>query len=275
MKSNQKYNKILKDIKTLKTQGAENVAKKGIEAFLLSPTKQSAKKIISIRETEPLLQNSINLLLNSKNNNKKTAKIILEEIEKSHKEIVKQGAKLIKENMNIYSHCHSSTVIDIIKEAKKQKKDFVVYTTEVEPRLQGRKTARDLAKKNIKVIIAPDLAAEHLLKKCDLFLFGADAYTKKSIYNKIGTKILCKIAKEYKIPTYSCGVSLKYTNKINIEKRKGKEVWDERNKNIFPIYPTFDKTSNKLVTGIISEFGIKKPKEFVKLANKKIKEFNN
>ncbi|MFA5485286.1 MAG: hypothetical protein WC260_03505 [Candidatus Pacearchaeota archaeon] len=273
MSSEKEYNLILKNIKSLKIQGAENVAKKGIEAFLLKPTKSSANKILSLRETEPLLQNSIRILLNSKNI-ELSSKKILREIEESHYLIVKEGSKLIKNNMNIYSHCHSSTVINILKEAKKQKKNFTVYTTEVEPRLQGRKTALNLSKSGIKVIIGPDLAAEYLLKKCDLFLFGVDAYTKDFVYNKIGTKILCDIAKNYKIPCYSCGVSLKFTEKVKIEERKGKEVWDERNKLIQPVYPAFDKTSNKMLTGILSEFGIKKPKDFVKLAAKKVKTFS-
>ncbi|MDD2444644.1 MAG: hypothetical protein PHX15_00335 [Candidatus Nanoarchaeia archaeon] len=273
MKLEKEYDSILKKIKTLKTQGAENVAKKGIEAFLLKPTKSSANKILSLRETEPLLQNSIKVLLNSKNI-KLSSEKILKEIKKSHDLIVKEGSKLIKEDMNIYSHCHSSTVIDIFKEAKKQKKNFTVYTTEVEPHLQGRKTAVNLSKVGIKVVIGPDLAAEHLLKGCDLFLFGADAYTKDFVYNKIGTKILCNIAENYNIPCYSCGIALKFTDKIKIEKRRGKEVWDERNKLIQTVYPAFDKTPNKLLTGIISEFGVNKPKDFVKLASKKIKNLN-
>ena len=168
--------------------------------------------------------------------------------------------------MNIYTHCHSSTVIDILKYAKqKQKKKFVVYTTEVEPLLQGRKTAEDLAKSKIKVIISPDMAAEQSLKKCDLFLFGVDAFTKKSVANKIGTNTLCKIAKIYNIPSYACGVSQKFTDKIKIEKRPSKEVWDKHNKKIEVTNPAFDKTKLKLITGIISEFGILSPKKFVKI----------
>ncbi len=258
-----KYEDILKRIKSIKIQGAENIAKAGIQAFLLNPTEKSYKKIISLRKTEPLLQNSLLKIKKSKNI-EKTAKEIIENIEKSHKKIAENGFQIIKENMKIYTHCHSSSVIDILKNAKKKGINFTVYTTEVEPLLQGRMTAKDLSKIGIKVIIGPDLAAEELLKHCDLFLFGADAITKKFVYNKIGTKTLCKIAKDYKIPRYSCSLSLKITKKIEIEKRNGKEVWDERNKNINPIYPAFDKTPMKLITGIISELGIDNAKKFLK-----------
>jgi translation initiation factor 2B subunit (eIF-2B alpha/beta/delta family) len=52
----------------------------------------------------------------------------LSEIEESHKRIVMKGAKLIRDGMNIYSHCHSSTVIDILKFAKKIQKKNLSFT---------------------------------------------------------------------------------------------------------------------------------------------------
>ncbi len=266
-----RFDKILKDIKSIKIQGAENVAKAGIEAFLLEPNKKSAKEIIAVRSTEPLLQNAIKILLKAKFP-KRTAKKFLTNLKKSHEATAKKGARLIKNNMNIYTHCHSSTVIDILKYAKKkQKKDFVVYTTEVEPLLQGRQAARDLAKSKIKVIVAPDLAAEHSLKKCDILLFGADAFTKSKVANKIGTNTLVKLAKLHSIPRYSCGVSLKFTKKIKIEKRPSKEVWDEREEKIEVINPAFDKTKLKDLSGVISEFGVLPSRAFVEKAGEKVK----
>ena len=268
------FNKILADIKSVKTQGAENIAKAGIKAFLLSPTKSSAKKIIATRPTEPLMQNAIKLLLKSQNP-KKTAEKFLSNLKKAHNTTSKKGAQLIRKDMNIFTHCHSSTVIDILKYAKqKRKKKFVVYTTEVEPLLQGRQTAKDLAKAKIKVIIAPDLAAEHSLKKCDLLLFGADAFTKSIVANKIGTSTLVNLAKSHKVPRYSCGVSKKFTNKVKIEKRPSREVWQDNNKTIEVINPAFDKTKLKNLSGVISEFGILSPKQFAKKAKQPSKPFS-
>jgi translation initiation factor 2B subunit (eIF-2B alpha/beta/delta family) len=267
-----RLNRILEDIKSIKIQGAENVAKAGIKAFLIDPTKSSAKKILKTRPTEPLMQNAIKILLKSKRLTI-TAKNFLKTIKKSHETIAKKGSMLIKNDMNIYTHCHSSTVIDILKYAnKKRKKHFVVYTSEVEPLLQGRTTANDLAKAKIKVIISPDLAAEQSLKKCDLFLFGADAFTKNIVANKIGTSTLTRLAKLHNIPRYACGVSTKFTNKIRIEKRPSQEVWDRRHNKIKVINPAFDKTKMKDLSGVISEFGILTPKQFVKKAKEKLKQ---
>ena len=268
--SSASFNQILKDIKSIKIQGAENVCKAGIKAYLLQPTKSSFKRILSIRPTEPLLQNALSVIQKSKDPDK-TAKIFLKDLESSHNKISKFGASLIKNDMNIYSHCHSSTVMDILKLAKKQKKKFVVYTTEVRPLMQGHKTAYDLAKSGIKTIVAPDLAAENSLKQCDIFFFGADAYTSKEVANKLGTSTLSRLAKLHNIPTYSCGVSLKLTKKIAIKARSPREVWDERNKNIQVINQPFDKTKLRILTGIISEHGILKQKEFIRNAKEKLK----
>lgn len=263
---------VLKNIHDVKIQGANNIAKAGISLFLKNPTKEFAKKIISIRPTEPLLQNSLEIIQKSSRKNQ-TAKNLLDYIEKSKAKIAKSGASLIKNDMNIFSHCHSSSVIEILKYAKqKEKKDFVVYTLEVEPLLQGRQTAEELAAAGIKVIIFPDLAAEEALRHCDIFFFGADAFTKKGVANKLGTEVLSKLAKELNIPRYSCGVSLKYTKKVKIEYRSGKEVWDERNKNIEVINPAFDFTHKKYLSGVISEFGVLDFDDFVKKA-KNIKNF--
>ncbi len=264
------FNSIISDIKSVKIQGAENICKAGIKAYLLQPNKSSAKQILLTRPTEPLLQNAL-VAIQKSTNPKQTAKKFLKDLESSHNKISKFGASLIKNDMNIYTHCHSSTVMDILKLAKKQKKKFVVYTTEVEPLLQGHKTAIDLAKSKIHTIVAPDLAAEHSLAKCDIFFFGADAFSKSEVANKIGTSTLVKLAKLHNVPVYSCGVSLKFTKKIIIESRSPKEVWDERNKNIEVINQPFDKTKLKNLTGIISEFGILKQKEFIKKASNKLK----
>ncbi len=50
-------NKIYKDIKSVKIQGATNVARAALKAYSLSPKKSTIKKLKSLRPTEPMLQN--------------------------------------------------------------------------------------------------------------------------------------------------------------------------------------------------------------------------
>lgn len=273
MDNKKRFGKILRDIKSIKIQGASNIARKGIEAFLLFPDKESAKKILSQRPTEPFLQNAIHFLLNSENP-KEAAKKYIKYACEADKKISVYGASLVKNNMNIFTHCHSSTVVSILKYAKKQGKKFTVYNAETRPLSQGKLTAKELAKAGIKVIYLPDPAAEDALLKCQLFLFGADAYLKRKIINKTGTNMLCEIAKSHNIPRYSCGISLKYANNIKLETRSGKEVWDERSRNITIFNPAFSALNRKYVSGVVSEFGILKYRQFIKKAIKNIRKFH-
>lgn len=264
-----KFERILKKIKEVEIQGAEAVAKAGIEAYLLEPDSQTIKKLTEARPTEPLLQNILNTLSwQSKKNLHKKSKQILNYIEQSHGQLAKQGSELIKNNMNVFTHCHSSSVVSILKKAKKQGKNFQVFVTETRPLLQGRATARELAKARIKTFYLADLAAPLFLEKADMLLVGADAYTKKGVVNKTGTATLAKLAYMKKIPIYSAGLSLKYAKKIKIEQRKPSEVWLEREKNIIPLNPAFDLTDKKYTTAIISELGILPYDKFIKQAKR-------
>ncbi len=253
----------------MKIQGANAVAKAGIRAFLLQPTKKSAKKILSARPTEPLMQNAVKYLLKSENP-EKDAKKFLSYMKMSEVKIARAGSRLIKNNMNVFTHCHSSTIVSILKYAK-QKKKFIVYNTETDPLLQGRKTAEELAKAGIKVIHVPDTASEYSLKKSDIFLFGADAFLKKGSINKIGTAMYAEIAHLYKIPNYTAGISSKFAKKVKMEIRSGKEVWDENYRNILTINPAFDFIPKKIISGVVSEFGILRYNQFVKKAKENLK----
>ncbi len=55
-----RFIKILKDIKSVKIQGARNIALAGFRAYKLYPTKEVKEKILSIRPTEPFLINILN-----------------------------------------------------------------------------------------------------------------------------------------------------------------------------------------------------------------------
>lgn len=268
----EEFERILREIKNVKIQGANSIAIAGVKAFLLNPTEEGAKRILEARPTEPLLQNAIKLLRESKDPEHSSIKF-LRYINESEKKTALSGAKLVKQDMNIFTHCHSTTVMEILKEAKRQGKHFVVYNLEVAPLYQGRKTAKELAKLGIKVIHFPDLAAEQAIRNCDLFLFGADAFLDKGVVNKSGTSILAKIAKMHRIPSYSCGFSMKYAPSVKIEIRKGREVWDEREKNIVVVNPAFEIVNKEYISGIVSELGIMNYERFIKEAKKNLKDF--
>ena len=198
------FNKICQDIKSLKIQGAENVAKNALMALKLKHDKDSIKKLIALRPTEPCLRNCIKFATSFENINKgvdETMKIL----EDARKKVIKFGANLVQNHTVIFTHCHSSTVVSILIEAKKQGKRFEVYNTETRPNFQGRITAKELINAGIPVTMFIDSASTSALREADLFLFGVDAITAQgSIINKIGNKMMAEIAEKYDVPSYAC-----------------------------------------------------------------------
>src|SRR3989344_3177069 len=135
------FNQIVKDIKSLKIQGANNVAKAGLKAYSLNPTKGSIKKLLSLRPTEPMLRSVLYYA------EKYSVDDALTLIERNREKIIEYGRKFIKNKKRIFTHCHSSTVVDILKLNNKLK----VFNTETRPLFQGRKTAEELSQAGIEV----------------------------------------------------------------------------------------------------------------------------
>jgi ribose 1,5-bisphosphate isomerase len=161
----------------------------------------------------------------------------------------------------IFTFCHSSTVVNILKQAKKHGKKFEVFQTETRPLFQGRITARELAEAKIKVTHVVDSAARVALKKADLMLIGCDAISTTRIYNKIGSEMVAIIAEKYGVPVYVATNSWKFDpetiyGKEKIEERQGSEVWENPPGGVMIKNFAFEAIDPKLVDGIITELGI-------------------
>ena len=250
-----KFNQICKNIKSIKIQGARNVAKAGFRAYNLVPTERSKQKILSLRSTEPMLANIL------KNADKLSTKQLNQRLDENQDKINKQVFKLIKNNSVVFTHCHSSSVVNALIYTKKKGKKFEVYNTETRPLYQGRKTAKELKKARIKVTMFVDSAASIALtksqktKKTDIVLLGADAILKKGVINKVGSGMFAQIAKSNKIPFYIVADSWKYfPSNVKIEQRDFDEVWDTERK-IKIKNPAFELIKRNHITSIISELG--------------------
>lgn len=260
MNKREEFNKILKDIKEIKIQGARNIAKMAFYAYNLIPSKNSKKILLNSRPTEPMMQNVLEMA------QKKVPKEkILNHFDEAQKKINKNVLKIIGKNKIIFTHCHSTNVSGALIYARKKGKKFEVYNTETRPLFQGRKTAEELRKAGIKVTMFIDSALGVALKDSKIIFLGADALLKNGIINKIGSGVISKIAKQEKIPVYIIADSWKFTkNKIPMEQRNLNEVWDKAPKNIKIKNPAFEFVDEKYISGIVSEFGIMKYGDFVK-----------
>ncbi len=267
MNKKREFNRILKDIKNVKIQGARNISKAALRAYSLFPTKTSKKKILSTRPTEPMMERVLDLI----SSGKYTKKEILAHFDSSQEKINKNVLKIIKEHDVIFTHCHSTNVVNALVYAKKHGRSFEVYNTETRPLYQGRKTAKDLKKAGIKVTLFVDsafgiaLSKEQGTRKANKVFLGADALLEKGVINKVGSEAIAQIAKSQNIPVYVIADSWKYTaKKIQLEQRSFREIWKRVSNRIRIKNPSFEFVPKKYLKAIISELGILSYNDFLK-----------
>ena len=108
------------------------------------------------------------------------------------------------------------------------------------------------------------LSKEQGTKKANKVFLGSDALLKKGIVNKIGSEVVCQVAKNNKIPVYIIADSWKYSPKeIKLEERDFHEIWKQVPKKIQIRNPAFEFVPKKYIKGIISEFGTQGYDEFL------------
>jgi len=267
MNSKKRFDKIIADIKSVKIQGARNVARAGLSAYNLTSTHSAKNKILSARPTEPMLFHAINYF--EKFGYKKT----LEHFDDAQEKINKSVLKLIKFQDKIFTHCHSTSVVNALIYSKKKGKNFQVYNTETRPLFQGRKTAKQLKNAKISVTMFVDSAIATALEKenkkdkiySNKIFLGADAILKNGVINKIGSGMIAELAYKNKIPVFIVADSWKFSKtKIQIEQRSLNEVWDRAPKKIKIKNPAFEFIPKKYIKAVVSEFGVLSFGEFLK-----------
>ncbi len=229
------------------------------------------KKVAGSNKDKPV-QSIKNILLEE-------AHRILAEDKLMCQNIGQYGARLLKNEMNILTHCNAGalatggigTALGIIYTAHKQGKKIKVYVDETRPLLQGaRLTAWELKRAGIELILICDNMAASLMKqrKVDCVIVGADRIAANGdVANKIGTYNLAVLAKEHRIPFYvaaptsTLDLKIKSGKDIPIEKRENEEVRKIGKYFIAPpkvkVYnPAFDVCPHKYIEAIITERGV-------------------
>ncbi len=311
--------KILADIRSIKIQGATNIAKASIGAMFdfgknsieknpdvfMKKAEFLAKEFSWARPDEPLNQNLLAFITGKSKKNKradikrkkanfqKYCREALDLISKNEELITDNGVKLIKKKyskkkkpVNIFTHCNSSSVFKIIFGAHEAGIPVKIYDSETRPRFQGRIMAEHLVKKGIDVTMMTDSAAPFVISKndpdgidIDLVIVGADVISEDgAILNKIGSYSLALAAKNAPVPFYVAASLLKLRRvfenfrAIKIEKRDPTELWQHSLKGIKAVNYAFDTVPPEYISGLITEFGILKPKNVKKTAMKNYKE---
>lgn len=297
---------VVEDIKSINIQWATNIAKAGIGILAKEIKRQKFKDgkefdtffkqaivlIKNARATEPMLFNGLKYCLFEYKqllNNKNDLKTIQEKLYKVWKSYVQEieteeairpliGAKVIKKWWTIMTHCHSGSVIKTLVAAHKQNKKIQVFNTETRPLYQGRKTSADLVKAGVPdTMITDDVApffVDNLYESdthINMVVIGSDAIKiNGDVYNKVGSFAIALAARHSKVPVYVVGSLLKVDteNTVKIEKRSGQELRADAPKWLKIINYAFDMVPAKFITGIITEYGIIKPKDIKKEVKK-------
>lgn len=191
----------------------------------------------------------------------------------------RNGARLIKDNSVILTHCNAGglatagygTALGVIRAAQEAGKSIRVFADETRPWLQGaRLTAWELMKDNIPVTLIADNMAGFFMRKGEISccIVGADRIAANGdTANKIGTYTVAVLAKENGIPFYvaapisTIDLSLQSGEEIPIEERSCREVTHLSGFPVAPegvkvCNPAFDVTPARYITAIITERGV-------------------
>ncbi|MEM0475840.1 MAG: S-methyl-5-thioribose-1-phosphate isomerase [Candidatus Norongarragalinales archaeon] len=222
----------------------------------------------------------------------KEAQAIADEDAAASRAIGEHGEKLVKNKrggvVRVSTHCNAGwlafvdwgTALAPVYAARRKRKKVFVWVDETSPRGQGaRLTAWELANERIPHVIIPDAASAFFTarKEIDLVIVGADRVAANGdVANKIGTLQRALACAAYGIPFYvaapTASFDLKCKNgaSIPIEERSEEEVLfktgvDERgvlrkilvaNPTSRACNPAFDVTPARLITGIVTEYGV-------------------
>jgi ribose 1,5-bisphosphate isomerase len=281
------FEATLGKIKRLEIQSSSSVTKNGLKSLAESIQKSKAKSLdelleevetksrllASARATEPALRNGLKALkgyVATASSPAEVKRLTAESVdsyigrmEEAEERIAKIGEKRVTEGSTIMTHCHSRTVVAILKKAAASGKKFDVICTETRPRFQGRTTAKELLAAGIPTTMIVDSAARSVMNDVDLVMFGADAVTSDGfLVNKIGTSLIALAAKEARTMTCAACETFKFDPdtlagvREPIEERDPKEVWDKPPKKLRIRNPAFDFTPPSLIDFVICEEGV-------------------
>ena len=294
MKNLKNVEKIAKDIKDILIQWATDIARQAckimIKELRWAKTKnqkeletffeKATNMLIWARETEPLLRNAM-----------KYAKFKLHEwcdadwvadafeeyliwIEREEDIRPTIWVNLIDKWDNIFTHCHSSSVVKMLIKANKYGKNIHVYNSETRPLYQWRRTSKELVEAWVLDTMVTDSSAAFFVdnlyeKKIDInkvFLWSDCIKPDWATINKVWSFSIGLSAWHSGIPLYIVWSLLKVDTEksIWIEERDGKELRPEAPDWLNIINYAFDIVPAKCITGIITEFGVIRPENLTK-----------
>ncbi|PWL08236.1 methylthioribose-1-phosphate isomerase [Methanosphaera cuniculi] len=282
------YKDVIDAIQTMKVRGAPAIGVAAAYAMALAENEGidldvAAREIKSSRPTAVNLFWAVDQVLKSVDDGNsaiETANLMAINDIRTNEKIGAYGNTVIDDGDTILTHCNAGslacagygTALGVIRSAVANGKDVDVVCDETRPLLQGaRLSVFEMQQENIPVRLIVDSAAGHMMQKgeIDKVVIGADRVAQGGVANKIGSLMVALAAKRYDVPFYVAAPMSTFDVDNNIfdvtiEERQKEEVLKFNGKNIASDEtvvenPAFDIVESDLITGIITEEGIKKP----------------
>jgi len=254
-------------------------------AYLNSSRPTAVNLAAQLRRMEKLIARSSGLRITQiiEAMREEADKIYLEDVEMC-RAISEHGLTLIRDGYGIMTQCNAGplatsrygTALGPIIMGHERAMRLHAYICETRPLLQGaRLTAFELYSAGIDCTLICDNMASIVMSegKINAVFAGCDRVARNGdAANKIGTSSLAILAKHYGVPFYIFGPSTTIDMDcptgadIEIELRKPEEITEMFYKKAMApagikcYNPSFDVTPNNLITAIITENGIHRPK---------------
>ena len=293
-KTLEEVKKIAKDIEDIVIQWATDIARQACKIMIKQLRSREIKNqkdletffekassmLIWARETEPLLRNAMKYA-KFKLHGWCDANWVADAFEEyltwiEREENIRPAVwvKLIDKWDNIFTHCHSTSVVKILIKANDSGKDIHVYNSETRPLYQWRKTSRELVAAWVKDTMVTDSSAAFFIDNLyennididKVFLWSDCIKPDWTTINKVWSFAIWLSAWHSGIPLYIVWSLLKVDveKKIWIEERNGKELRHDAPEWLNIINYAFDMVPYKCITWIITEFGVIRPEKLMK-----------
>jgi translation initiation factor 2B subunit (eIF-2B alpha/beta/delta family) len=164
----------------------------------------------------------------------------------------------------ILTHSHSATVLAVLERLARRGAPIVV--TESNPLGEGRTTARLLADRGLSVSLVADAQAGAFVSRMAAVLVGADTvFADGTVVNKVGTLALALLARQARVPFFVASEALK------VAPDRWPEAGETLSVDVSPealpaVY--FDATPPRLITALITEDGVFRPRQLGPLARR-------
>ena len=192
-------------------------------------------------------------------------------------QIAKYLVDMFPDNGTVMTQCFAETIVgQMLKECRNRGKNIRLFCPETRPYFQGaRLTATVCHDMGFDVTVITDNMPAYVMQreKVDVFTCAADAICCDGyVANKVGTYQIAIAANYMGVPVYVSGIpdaGHKTVDSVHIELRNPAETLEAMGvktakDGVKGYYPAFDITPPELITGIVTDLGIYKPREIAR-----------